>query len=94
MPCRDDYAECRNDEENVAKLHNLTEMLCSFCKAFDNPDDGTMPARVRQWWNQHKAEDQAREAREKAAADRERQQLLREKKRIIERLSQLRERND
>jgi len=67
MPCRDDYAESRTSEENIKKLHEVTEMLCSFCKAYEAHSfpNVRMPEKVKQWWEQHKKEDKAREEREK-----------------------------
>lgn len=92
MPCRDEYAESRTAEENIAKLHSVTEMLCSFCQAYEaHPFPNTkMPTKVRKWWAQHKAEDEARQEREKTARKREAEQLQRDRERINNRLAELR----
>ncbi len=92
MACRDEFAEQRDAEANIAKLHEVTEMLCSFCKAYEVHafPNTQMPFKVRKWWAQHKKEDAAREARAAQARNAEKEKLMREQKRICDRLADLR----
>lgn len=62
MPCMDDRSVSRSGED-IAKIHRLTDLLCSACK-FLEALDSKMPPSVADWWVAHQKTDADRKAAE------------------------------
>lgn len=72
MPCRDDFADSRDYQENIDELNKVTRMLCSLCKTCqrENCLDFIKNAGCEEWWNEHQAADNARFERERQEQER------------------------
>jgi hypothetical protein len=86
MPCIDEMAEEQSRRETVTNLHERTRMLCGLCGAIEanfsllvRSDLLDKVPGLREWWAQHKKDDEKRLARErqqrKEAIDRKREKL-------------------
>jgi hypothetical protein len=91
MPCRDEWASRDTEQANACKVNELTALLCSFCKAYENHDfpNVKMPLAVKQWWKEHKEADKRREKAEKDAKLATAARLLKQRRDINKQLSEL-----
>jgi len=70
MPCRsDDRYDC---DSSKPELDKVTRLLCDVCKHLEKGHSASFifnsPSELSTWWKKHQAEDQKREAVEKAEA--------------------------
>jgi hypothetical protein len=86
MPCYDErdspsYMHAEFDKERQrlqARLNNVTQLLCSTCKALDSASHGSVLGQVPglyKWWKEHQAIDRRHEREEL-----ERKHAIRQKK--------------
>jgi hypothetical protein len=75
MPCRSDYGDAHNDSGLKTELDKVTRLLCGVCRDYERnyglPVSALGDVELGRWWEEHKAADAKRVAREKAAEEKE-----------------------
>lgn len=89
MPCRDGGPDPRDAEERAdlrTRLDIATRLLCAVCRRLESGGRASIIAEfaavkgLREWWQEHKAIDQARRVSEMRAKQRAEQKSEREKR--------------
>jgi len=85
------YHDDEKIREMKARLDSVTALLCESCRNMEAEGGLYNVPGLKEWWEQHKTDDERRVAAEYAQRDRERQQTIAEAEQLEERARALRE---
>lgn len=90
MPCRDGGPSYGYEREQQERLDTVTRLLCETCQMLEDHDElSYLSQETRDWWEEHKLEDEEREKEERRERAREKKRVEKEIARLQKKLKKM-----